>query len=78
MTLNVLQHRLVPKHSKISDSEKEKLFVTHTIEAKHLPKILITDPAISTLGVKAGDVIKIERESRTAGKTDYYRLVVEG
>ncbi len=78
MTLNVLQHQFVPKHSKVNDSDKEKLFAIHSIESKHLPKILITDPAISGLSPKAGDVIKIERTSRTAGTIEYYRLVVEG
>ncbi|PIN87447.1 DNA-directed RNA polymerase subunit H [Candidatus Woesearchaeota archaeon CG10_big_fil_rev_8_21_14_0_10_32_24] len=77
MTLNILQHQFVPKHSKVSDSEKEKLFAIHNIEAKHLPKILVTDPAIVKLDAKQGDVIKIERRSRTAGTSDYYRLVVE-
>jgi DNA-directed RNA polymerase subunit H (RpoH/RPB5) len=78
MTINVLQHQFVPKHSKVSDSDKEKLFAIHNIESKHLPKILLTDPAISDLSPKAGEVIKIERTSRTAGTTSYYRVVVEG
>ncbi|NQV91893.1 DNA-directed RNA polymerase subunit H [Candidatus Woesearchaeota archaeon] len=78
MTINVLQHQFVPKHSKVNDSDKDKLFALHNIEGKHLPKILINDPAISGLGIKAGDIIKIERTSRTAGTSSYYRLVVEG
>ena len=36
------------------------------------------NPAIKHLNVKAGEVIKIERESKTAGKSVYYREVIEG
>jgi DNA-directed RNA polymerase subunit H (RpoH/RPB5) len=78
MTFEVNKHILVPKHSKLNDSEKKKLLEEHHIEIKSLPKILKDDPAIEKLGVKAGDVIKIERKSITAGTAIYYRVVIEG
>ncbi|PIN81065.1 DNA-directed RNA polymerase subunit H, partial [Candidatus Woesearchaeota archaeon CG10_big_fil_rev_8_21_14_0_10_30_7] len=43
---------------------------------KDLPKILVDDPMIQLLNAKDGDVIKIERNSLTAGKTIFYRRVV--
>ena len=42
-----------------------------------MPKILTTDAVVKAIGAKAGDVIKIERESPVAGKTIFYRLVVK-
>ena len=73
----VTKHILVPKHTKLSDAQKEKLFKQYNIFTKHLPKILIDDPAIIGLKVKAGDVISVERESITAGKAIYYRAVID-
>ena len=78
MAFDVNKHQLVPKHSKVSDSEKAKLFEKFNIIDKQLPRISEKDAAIAKLGVKVGDVIKVERASETAGVTVYYRLVVEG
>jgi DNA-directed RNA polymerase subunit H (RpoH/RPB5) len=78
MSFNVTTHQLVCKHSKVSEAEKESLLQKYDINQQDLPKILEQDPAIKHLGVKAGDIIKVERESKTAGKSAYYREVVEG
>ncbi len=77
MTIDITKHQLVPKHSLLADSKKEKLFSEFNISSRQLPKILISDPAISNLGAKAGDVIEIERESKTSGVTKYYRVVID-
>ena len=77
MSFDVNKHELVPKHKKLSDSEKSKLFEKFNIKGKELPKISVTDPAIANLGIKEGDIIKIERISKTAGVTYYYRHVNE-
>jgi DNA-directed RNA polymerase subunit H len=78
MSFEVNKHSLVPKHQKLSDSEKNKLLDEYHIEIKSLPKISKEDPAVAILNAQAGDVIKIERDSLTAGKTIYYRVVIEG
>ena len=77
MTFDVAKHHLVPKQSKLSDSEREKTLKQFQIEGKKLPRILRTDAAIAHLNAKKGDVIKIERESKTAGKSYYYRVVLD-
>ena len=77
MTKDLL-HNLVPKHSKLSDSEKEKILRELDIELRQFPRILVTDPAILALEAESGDIIKVERESRTAGKAIYYRVVING
>ena len=75
MSTKIADHQLVPKHTKINDSEKEKILASFHVNLRGMPKIAKDDPAIESLGVKAGDLIKIERESKTAGVTNYYRVV---
>ena len=75
MTLDVAKHHLVPKHSKLSDAEKTKLLEHYHIELKALARISKSDPAIAKLNLKEGDIVKIERESKTSGQSLYYRAV---
>jgi len=77
-SFDVTQQNLVPKHSLLSDKEKEKLFKEKNITALNLPKIHISDSAIAALGAKVDDIIKIERKSSTAGSHNYYRRVING
>ena len=44
---------------------------------EQIPKILITDPCVKRIGAKVRDIIKIVRESPTAGVSDFYRIVVD-
>ena len=76
--LKIENHELVPKHSKLNEKEKKELLEMYKITPMELPRILLKDPTIENLKVKAGDVIKIARKSRTAGETVYYRCVVNG
>ncbi|MBI4441035.1 DNA-directed RNA polymerase subunit H [Candidatus Woesearchaeota archaeon] len=69
------KHDLVPKHTLLSDKEKEELFARYRITFFDLPRIEKTDPAITHLNAKSGDVIKIIRKSKTAGEAVYYRGV---
>ena len=75
------KHELVPIHNVLSSEEKSRLLKKYGIRIGQLPKILESDPALSALksaGVKVGDIIEITRESETAGKTAYYRVVRRG
>ena len=72
---NVTDHSLVPKHTKMNELEKKKLFERYNISLKELPKISKRDPAILHLNVKPGDVIKVIRQSPTAGESIFYRGV---
>ena len=76
--MDITKHKFVPKHVKASDAEKVALLKEYKVQLKDLPKILKKDPAISKLNVKSGDVIRIERDSKTAGISNYYRVVMDG
>lgn len=66
---------LVPKHSKLSEAEKKEMLERYSISANDLPKILAKDAAIAHLDVKEGDIIKIERNSQTAGTYFFFRRI---
>ena len=72
----ITNHVLIPKHSKLSDSERKALLEQYSITIKELPHILSKDPVLTTLSVKPGDIVKIERNSPTAGKIVFYRSVL--
>jgi DNA-directed RNA polymerase subunit H len=74
--VDVARHFLVPKHSKLSEREKQEILKRYNISLGELPMILKSDAAIAGLGVKPGDVIKIKRISPTAGESIFYRVVV--
>lgn len=74
--INVSEHILVPKHEKISTKDRDELYKKHSITFTELPKIFKSDSALNGLDVKEGDVIKITRESPTAGTAVFYRGVV--
>ncbi len=70
-------HEIVPKHVIASDDEVNMVMEHYGITKTQLPRIARMDPAARVLGAKIGQVIRIERDSPTSGKTYYYRLVME-
>ena len=71
-------HRDVPKHEIVPKEEVEGVLKKYNATFEQLPYILTTDPVVLELQAKPGDLIRIGRESKTAGSSVYYRLVVEG
>lgn len=74
-TFVVSDHVLVPKHELCSEEEKKRIFERYKVQAFQLPRITANDPAIRHLGCKVGDLIKITRNSETAGEATFYRIV---
>ncbi len=70
-----LKHIYVPKHRLLNEEEKKKVIKKYG-GISLFPKIKRNDPAIKHLKTKPGNMIEIERESPTAKKTSYYRIVV--
>ena len=75
--MEVRKHVLVPPHEIMSEAEVEKLLASYEITRRELPKIMINDPAITDLGAKGGDVVRIKRSNPISGISYYYRVVVE-
>jgi DNA-directed RNA polymerase subunit H len=77
MAMDVRDHRAVPEHRKMDEEEVENLLEKFDAEKDDLPKIERTDAALKQMDAEEGDVIEITRDSPTAGKTNYYRVVVD-
>ena len=76
MKIKLQDHILVPKHEVLSKEETEELLKVLGIKKEQLPKIKSNDPIVKEIGAKPGDIVKITRESLTAGKSIFYRLVI--
>ncbi len=75
-SFDLFDHELVPMHIITPDDEIQLVLDHFGIEKSQLPRIFQDDPAVKVLGARPGQVIRIERDSITAGKSYYYRLVV--
>lgn len=73
---NIFKHELVPNHEILSAEKAKELLEKYHIEPHQLPRIKTSDVAVIAIGAKPGNIIKITRESPTAGKHVAYRLVV--
>ncbi|WP_348612525.1 DNA-directed RNA polymerase subunit H [Halobaculum rarum] len=75
--VNVSEHELVPDHTLLEDEDEiEEMLDEYNIKRTDLPKIKRTDPAVPD-EAETGDVIRVERDSRTTDTAVVYRLVVE-
>lgn len=71
-TLGVKDVILIPKE------EAKALMRQLRLRPWQLPWIRASDPLAKSVGAKPGDVLKIVRDSPTAGEAVVYRLVVPG
>jgi DNA-directed RNA polymerase subunit H len=77
-SFDLFEHELVPPHSIASEEEINLVLNHYKINKTQLPRISHNDSAVRVLGAVSGQVLRIERNSDTAGSTFYYRLVVRG
>jgi DNA-directed RNA polymerase subunit H len=74
---NIFKHKKVPKHEILSSEERKEVLSKFRVPPHQLPWIRETDPAAIAIGAIPGDIIKIIRDSPTAGKYFAYRYVIE-
>ena len=75
MKIDIQDHMLVPKHEIMTEEEISEEFSDVEYDFKNLPKIRLEDPVVKAIGAKSGDVLRITRESQTAGIFVTYRIV---
>lgn len=75
-SFNIFKHKLVPKHEVVSPEDAEELLKKYRVKAHQLPRIKASDVAVIAVDGEPGDIIKITRDSPTAGKHVSYRFVV--
>ena len=74
---NISRHMLVPKHEIVEDEKEiENILKTYQVKKNQLPIILRNDPMARYLDVKSGDIVKITRNSPSAGEAVLYRYCV--
>ncbi len=74
---NIFKHKLVPKHEILTLKEREQMLAQYKIQPYQLLQIRVSDPTVKAIGAKAGDILRIIRESPTAGTHITYRYVVQ-
>ncbi|MFH0889568.1 MAG: DNA-directed RNA polymerase subunit H [Candidatus Aenigmatarchaeota archaeon] len=74
--IKIINHVIVPKHEILTPDETKVLLDKYKISINQLPRIMEDDVVVKEIGANVGDVIKITRQSITAGVSGYYRLVV--
>ena len=75
---NILDHELVPSHIILNDEEIQTLKQKYNInDIKQLPQISRYDPVSLAIGMKPSQVCKIERQSKTAISSDYFRICIQ-
>jgi len=75
LQFNILKHTLVPKHTLLTLIEKEQFMKKYNVMDKsQIPDISFFSPVSIVLGIRPDDVVKIERNSRTAIQSDFYRV----
>lgn len=74
---NPTKHQLVPKHTKLTPEETTEVMDKYLIKGKaQMPFILHSDAISKWVGLKQGDVVKIERYNENSGLYYYYRVCV--
>lgn len=76
LQFNILEHSLVPNHVVMNDDETKEFQEKYNIidPGKQIPTISRFDPVAQVIGLKPGQICKINRSSDTTIQTDYYRI----
>ena len=75
---NILKHEMVPAMRVLNEEETVELKNRLHIKNEHLqlPEISRFDPQALVVGVRPGEICKIDRSSVTALNTEYYRICI--
>ena len=75
LQFNILEHTYVPKHTILSEQEAQQMMAKYNIaHPDMLPNISRFDPVAMAIGMRPGQVCRIDRFSKTAVNTPYYRI----
>jgi DNA-directed RNA polymerase subunit H len=74
LQFNILEHSLVPPHRALSHNEAIYIKNMYNVSDEQLPNISYFSPVSLVMGFRPGDIIEINRKSRTSIRYFYYRI----
>jgi DNA-directed RNA polymerase subunit H len=78
LQFNILNHQYVPPHTILLNEELDEMMKKYNVGDKsQLPDISRYDPVALAIGMRPGDVCKIDRPSKSAIHSTYYRVCVQ-
>lgn len=73
---DIMEHEFVPKHTILSDEEKDNVRIKYNIQNNLMPVISKNDAVAQYLGMRTGDICEIVRKSETCGDYLTYRICI--
>ena len=78
LQFNILNHQYVPRHTILSDDEVGEMMKKYNVmEKSQLPDISRYDPVALAIGMRPGEVCSIDRPSKSAISSLYYRVCTQ-
>lgn len=77
LLFDITEHVMVPEHIPLSDEATTEFMRNNGTSAENYPEISRYDPVALAIGLKPGQLCEINRFSKTAIKSKYYRICVE-
>ena len=78
LQFNILNHQYVPRHTILSNDEVGEMMKKYNVmEKSQLPDISRYDPVALAIGMRPGEVCSIDRPSKSAISSLYYRVCTQ-
>jgi DNA-directed RNA polymerase subunit H (RpoH/RPB5) len=77
LMFNPTKHEYVPKHTKLTEDEVKEFMKEYLTRSKmHMHVILQNDPIAKWIGLKHGDIVRIDRYNENSGESFSYRSCI--
>lgn len=76
LIINISRHEDVPPHIVLTENEKAEVLKAYKAKTSNFPSIKECDPMSRYMGLRCGQMIKILRQSETAGTCPIYRVCI--